>query len=106
MIVTCENCGTKFSFDESRLGIGGRKLRCASCKHVWHVSPPGLEEEKPEAAAPAAETKIQPKIRSDKDESPKKVEAPVEDKPRKVASVNTLKVAACVLVVLNFMSFI
>ena len=43
MIITCEKCETKFSFDETRLGIGGRKLRCANCKHVWHVSPPELE---------------------------------------------------------------
>ncbi len=107
MIITCEKCETKFSFDESRLGIGGRKVRCANCKHVWHVSPPELElaEKKPEPAAPA--DKVQPKIKSDKNEATaKKAEIAEEsDNPKRV-SLSLLKVAASVLVVLNFVVFV
>lgn len=40
MIVTCENCGTKFRLDESLLAEEGSKVRCSICKHVFLASPP------------------------------------------------------------------
>jgi predicted Zn finger-like uncharacterized protein len=108
MIITCEKCGTQFQFDEERLGVGGRKLRCANCKHVWHVNPPEVElvERTPEPV----EEKIQPKIRSDKTDAvpaPKKTDLPEEEKEsQRLVSVSLLKVAASILVVLNFVAFI
>ena len=114
MIITCEKCDTKFSFDESRLGHAGRKVRCANCKHIWHVNPPGMEEDvkAPTPApvpAPEPESKVQPKIRSDKPEAvaaAKKSDVPDDVKGGRFVSLSALKVAASVLVILNFVSFI
>lgn len=44
MIITCENCGTRFRVDESKLGATGRMVRCASCAHVWHQEPPAVTQ--------------------------------------------------------------
>ncbi len=35
--VHCERCGTSYSFDESRLGEDGARVRCARCGHVFLV---------------------------------------------------------------------
>ena len=44
--VHCERCGTSYSFEESRLGEDGARVRCARCGHVFLVP-------KAQAAAPA-----------------------------------------------------
>lgn len=46
MLITCENCHTKYSLDDSRLSAGGRKVRCTKCFNIWFVAS--------EASAPAA----------------------------------------------------
>lgn len=110
MIITCENCGTKFSFDETRLGIAGRKVRCANCKHIWHVSPPELELR--EKGTETVEEKIEPKVvrTEEKPVQPvpsKKVDIPEEEKETaKKVSLGLLKVAASILIILNFVAFI
>jgi predicted Zn finger-like uncharacterized protein len=35
--VHCERCGTSYSFDESRVGEDGARVRCARCGHVFLV---------------------------------------------------------------------
>lgn len=44
MIITCENCGTRFRVDEKKLGATGRMVRCASCAHIWHQEPPAVTQ--------------------------------------------------------------
>jgi|GEM_PF-2622187 len=44
MIITCENCGTRFRVDEKKLGATGRMVRCASCAHVWHQEPVAVSQ--------------------------------------------------------------
>ncbi len=39
MIITCEECSTRFNLDESILKPGGSKVRCSLCKHVFTVFP-------------------------------------------------------------------
>lgn len=36
MIITCPNCATRYSLDETNIPVEGRQVRCAQCAHVWH----------------------------------------------------------------------
>ena len=48
MVVTCEECLTRFNLDESILKKTGSKVRCCQCKHVFTVYPPPMENHEPE----------------------------------------------------------
>lgn len=56
MIITCQECGSRFVLDEKLIKPTGSKVRCSSCKHVFKVfpetAPPPLEE----SQAPVAES--------------------------------------------------
>ena len=39
MILKCPECTTRFLVNEALLGPHGRKVKCASCKHVWFQEP-------------------------------------------------------------------
>ncbi len=51
MIITCEKCATSYSVADDALGVGGRKVKCKSCGHVWQQS--GAVESGPEKPAEA-----------------------------------------------------
>lgn len=38
MILTCPSCKTSFKVPEGAINAEGRKVRCASCAHVWHAT--------------------------------------------------------------------
>lgn len=40
MILTCNDCDTKFMVDASDIGDKGRRVRCGNCSSVWFVKPP------------------------------------------------------------------
>lgn len=40
MIATCPACSTRYVVDPAVLGPAGRSVRCAKCRHVWHMMPP------------------------------------------------------------------
>ncbi len=40
MIITCPNCATRYSLDETNIPDGGRQVRCAQCAHAWHQDRP------------------------------------------------------------------
>jgi predicted Zn finger-like uncharacterized protein len=39
MIVTCEQCHTRFHLEDSRIKTSGSKVRCAKCRHVFKIYP-------------------------------------------------------------------
>ena len=55
MILTCPACGTQYVVKDGAIPEGGRKVRCASCRHSWHQDPepvPTLVLEEPLEEAP------------------------------------------------------
>ena len=58
MIIQCEQCETKFRFDESRIPPAGIWVRCSRCRHEFFLP-------HPEAKPPAEEELAIPDIRID-----------------------------------------
>ncbi len=83
VIIACPACATRYAVPDSAIGVDGRTVRCAKCRHSWFQDgpvtvpppappPPAAEPEpapEPPVAAPAAV----------EDERP--VDAPIEDSP-------------------------
>jgi predicted Zn finger-like uncharacterized protein len=36
MLISCPNCSARYLVADTVIGPSGRRVRCASCKHVWH----------------------------------------------------------------------
>ncbi|WP_366655058.1 DUF3426 domain-containing protein [Fodinicurvata sp. EGI_FJ10296] len=39
MILNCPSCSARYNVDPAKLGSSGRRVRCATCGHVWHQEP-------------------------------------------------------------------
>ena len=46
MIITCENCNTKFNLNYNLIGDNGRLLQCSKCNHKWFFKSLKKEEQK------------------------------------------------------------
>lgn len=56
MLIVCPSCKAKFSFDETKIGVDGIKLRCSKCRAIFRVSrktPEPAAEPRHAVAAPA-----------------------------------------------------
>lgn len=51
MIIACPACATRYVVPDSAIGVEGRTVRCAKCRHSWYQDGPELA--RPEAAPPA-----------------------------------------------------
>lgn len=67
MIIACPACNTRYAVPDSAIGIDGRTVRCAKCRHSWFQDGPRLEtapapapaipaEPPPQAPPPVAES--------------------------------------------------
>ncbi|MBD3730462.1 MAG: zinc-ribbon domain-containing protein [Sphingomonadales bacterium] len=59
MIIACPACSTRYVVPDSAIGVEGRTVRCAKCRHSWFQEGPVLERDEA-AAAPAAEQPAAP----------------------------------------------
>jgi len=67
MIITCENCQSKFAVDDERISETGSKVRCSNCKHVFEVSRALAEQGKelPLSSTAEVESPVESSDRSD-----------------------------------------
>lgn len=53
MVVTCENCATRFKFDERRIKPQGIKVHCSRCRRTFVLMPPAGAKVAAETPPPA-----------------------------------------------------
>lgn len=64
MIIACPACSTRYAVPDSAIGLEGRTVRCAKCRHSWFQEGPELElaaaTPTPQAAAAPAVPPVSP----------------------------------------------
>jgi len=89
MIIACPACSTRYAVPDSAIGIDGRTVRCAKCRHSWF-------QEGPEAAAEPAPVQDAPTYTAEpRPAEPRPVEQPpVEQRPVEQPPAEPAPVAA------------
>jgi len=96
MHLSCPECSTTFEIPADILGQG-KKVRCSNCSHVWLAT----------AEANPAEPHIKAlKVPAGGNSAVNKNVDDAEDKTSKFLSAKYLKIAASVLILMNFVAFI
>ena len=67
MIITCNECDTRFNLDESILKQTGSKVRCAKCKNIFTAYPSSLSKESEKSSE--VETELESAITDEEIES-------------------------------------
>lgn len=79
MIITCNNCNSRFNIDEKLIKPQGSKVKCSKCQTIFVVYPPPKEEEVPLAKPP-----VMPPLLDDDEDSGVDIEkdfAPKSNRP-------------------------
>ncbi|MCT2400340.1 MJ0042-type zinc finger domain-containing protein [Novosphingobium mangrovi (ex Huang et al. 2023)] len=69
MIIACPACSTRYAVPDSAIGVDGRTVRCAKCRHSWFQEGPELEAVQ---AAGAASPPPQPEAEPDAPPAPRR----------------------------------
>jgi len=91
MILSCPNCASRFRVDADKLGMRGRKVRCAKCGHTWHASPDDGEAEEPLAGEAAEASASSPAAEQAESPSPQGAENTDDDPPLSFASFEEVR---------------
>lgn len=80
MIIACPACKTRYVVPDAAIGIEGRTVRCAKCKHSWYQD--GPEVTRPAEAPAAAKTpEMAPAPETVAPQAAEEAEAPVTKRP-------------------------
>ncbi|MXO89209.1 zinc-ribbon domain-containing protein [Pontixanthobacter aquaemixtae] len=89
MIIACPACSTKYVVPDTAIGVDGRTVRCAKCRHSWHQDGPELDlgdfEKTPEAA-PVPSPRPTPAPAPAPTPAPVQQPAPAAEEPKAPAS--------------------
>ncbi len=76
MIIACPACSTRYAVPDSAIGVEGRTVRCAKCRHSWYQEGPELERVLDGVSAAPAEAPAQAPV-----EQPAPVQAAASPQP-------------------------
>lgn len=91
MIIACPACATRYVVPDSAIGVDGRTVRCAKCRHSWFQSGPELPDRPeriviPQGLAPATAPAA---ARAESAVPARGQDAPVIDEPRPPSRLRT-----------------
>ena len=79
MIIACPACATRYVVPDTAIGVEGRTVRCAKCRHSWYQEGPELAPRPASAAAPAPPAPEPPAPEPQPEPEPAAAAVPIEE---------------------------